>query len=75
MNKHKIRSKPFYTQILSYDTFEMQKNRQPWHVGNIAEWMFKVSATSVDESMQTLAKGGDWLKNTPYENLIIFKSA
>jgi len=29
VNKHKIRSKPFYTQILSYNTFEMQKNRQP----------------------------------------------
>jgi len=24
----KIRSKPFYTQILSYDTFEMQKKLQ-----------------------------------------------
>jgi len=29
VNKHKIRSKPFYTQILSYDASEMQKNRQP----------------------------------------------
>jgi len=29
VNKHKIRSEPFYTQILSYDKFEMQKNRQP----------------------------------------------
>jgi len=27
--------------------------------------MFKVSATSVDASMQTLAKAGDRLKNTP----------
>jgi len=25
VNKHKIRSKSFYTQILSYDVFEMQK--------------------------------------------------
>ena len=37
--------------------------------------MFKVSATSVDASVQTLAKAGDQLKNTPYENLNIFKSA
>jgi len=29
VNKHKIKSKSFYTQILSYDMFEMQKNRQP----------------------------------------------
>jgi len=28
VNKHKIRSKPFYTEILSYNTFEMQKKRQ-----------------------------------------------
>jgi len=28
VNKHKIRSKSFYTQILSYDTSEMQKKRQ-----------------------------------------------
>jgi len=27
--------------------------------------MFKVSATSVDASMQMLAKAGDRLKNTP----------
>jgi len=39
--------------------------------------MFKVSAsaTSVDASMQTLPKAGDRLKNTPLENLNIFKSA
>jgi len=39
--------------------------------------MFKVSAsaTSIDASVQTIAKAGDWLKNTPYENLNIFKSA
>jgi len=38
--------------------------------------MFKVSVTSVDASVQTLAKAGDRLKNTfPYENLNIFKSA
>ena len=29
VNKHKIRSKPLYTHILSYNTFEMQKNHQP----------------------------------------------
>jgi len=37
--------------------------------------MFKLSATSVDASVQMLAKAGDRLKNTPYENLNIFKSA
>jgi len=39
--------------------------------------MFKVyaSATSVDASLQMLAKAGDRLKSTPYENLNIFKSA
>jgi len=37
--------------------------------------MFKVSAANVDASMNTLAKAGDWLKNTPYENLNTFKSA
>jgi len=37
--------------------------------------MFKVSATSVDASVQTLTKAGDRLKNTPYENLSISKSA
>jgi len=29
VNKHQITSKPVYTQIFSYDMFEMQKNRQP----------------------------------------------
>jgi len=33
VHKHKVRSKPFYTQILSYATFEMQKTRQSWHRG------------------------------------------
>jgi len=28
VNKHKIRSKPFYAQILSYDAFEMHKKTQ-----------------------------------------------
>jgi len=38
--------------------------------------MFKVSATNVDASVQTLPKAGDRLKNTPpYEKLNIFKSA
>jgi len=37
--------------------------------------MFKVSAASLDASTQMLAKAGDQLKNTPYENLNIFKSA
>jgi len=39
--------------------------------------MFTVSAsaTSVDASVLTLVKAGDWLKNTPYENLNIFKPA
>ena len=38
--------------------------------------MFKMSATSVDGSVQTLAKAGDPLKkHPPYENLNIFKSA
>jgi len=37
--------------------------------------MFKVSTISVDASVQTLAKAGDRLKNTLYENLNIFKSA
>jgi len=38
--------------------------------------MFKVSATNDDASVQTLAKAGGQLKNTPpYENLNIFKSA
>jgi len=37
--------------------------------------MFKVSATSVDACVQTLAKARDRLKKTPYENLNIFKSA
>jgi len=38
--------------------------------------MFKVSVTSVDASVQTLAKAGDWLQKThPYENINIFKSA
>jgi len=37
--------------------------------------MLKVSATSVNASMQTLAKAGDRLKNTPipYKNLNIVK--
>ena len=39
LNKHKIRSKSFYTQILCYDMFEMQKKRQSWHAGNITDWM------------------------------------
>jgi len=34
-----------------------------------------VSAASVDASTQTLAKAGDGLKNTPYKNLSIFKTA
>jgi len=38
--------------------------------------MFKVSATSVDASVQMLAKAGDQLKKTsPHENLNILKSA
>jgi len=39
--------------------------------------MTKVSAnaTGVDASVQTLAKAGDRLKNTPYLNLNIFKPA
>jgi len=38
--------------------------------------MFKVSAATVDASMQTLVKASDRLKNTSlYENLNIFKSA
>jgi len=79
-----MRSKPFYTQIFSYDTSQMQKKRQSWHAGNITDitdwmrplqWMFKVSAsaTSVDASVQTLATAGDWLKTPSYENLNIFK--
>jgi len=48
------------------------EKRQSWHTGNITDWMirplqwmFKVSATSVDASLQTLAKAGDRLKNAP----------
>jgi len=39
--------------------------------------MFKVSAPSVDASVQTLVKVTDWLKNIPsrYENLNIFTLA
>jgi len=41
------------------------------------QWMFTVSAsaTSVDASLQALAKAGERLKNIPYENLNIFKPA
>ena len=84
MHKHKtIRSKPFYTLILSYDTFEMQKKTPVttrrsyyWLNDRPLQWMFKVSATSVDGSMQTLVKAGDGFKNTTlFENVNIFKSA
>jgi len=35
----------------------------------------KVSAASVDASMQTLANAGDQLKKHPHENLNRFKTA
>ena len=62
--------------------FEMQKKmpvmarrKCHWLNDRPLQWMFKVSATSVDASVQTLTKAGDRLKNTPYENLSISKSA
>jgi len=69
VNRHKIRLKSFYTQILSYGMFQMQKKRQSWHAGNITDWMIDLYnecskclppvLMQVSQSVQTLAKAGD----------------
>jgi len=56
-------------------TLVMTHRKYHWLHDRHLQRIFKVSATSVDASVQTLAKAGDRLNNTPYENLNIFKSA
>jgi len=53
----------------------MTRRKYHWLNDRPLQWMLKVSATSVNASMQTLAKAGDRLKNTPipYKNLNIVK--
>jgi len=82
-----MRSKPFYTQISSDDTSEMQKKNDSYDTQEISlilliEWdlyneclqCLPVPPVLMQECRR-LRKLVIGLKNTPYENLNIFKPA